>query len=76
MQSTLDSLLNTRANNFDKDTPSNLIPDPEQENLAGYYPLGVSRNFMYLTPELGERLSGENKVHAAWDEYNRVGKNT
>lgn len=66
---TLNSMLAFRADNFSKDTP---YPDPNntQVNMVN-----ISRNFIYMTPELGQYLHDHalSKVQEAVEEYNYLG---
>jgi outer membrane protein assembly factor BamB len=64
----LNRLLNLRATNFTKDSPFN-------DSFVDYRrSLNVSRNFMYLVPELADYLRDNvyDKVKEAVDEYNDV----
>jgi outer membrane protein assembly factor BamB len=72
-QSTLNSLLAKRAANFNKDTP---YTETNSNTEPAIYcrSLSVSRNFIYLVPELGSYLNSNAlaKVQTAVDEYNRI----
>lgn len=74
-RSTLNRLLSMRANNFTKDSPYGAIRCDAGGISADCYAksLNVSRNFMYMTPELANHLRANalSKVQAAVDEYNR-----
>jgi hypothetical protein len=65
-QSNLDSLYSNRVQNFSKDSP--------WTSGSNYKPFSVSRNFIFLVPEIGEELSKRIKpeVLSAMDEYNYV----
>ncbi len=69
IQAELNTLLASRANHFEKDTPW-------ESNNSNLYKrtLSVARNFMFLTPELGDYLHDNafNKVKEAVDEYNWI----
>jgi len=75
IRQTLDKLLNWRAEGFSKDTP---FPPKGPYNKAQPNShanrLNVSRNFIFLTPELGKHLRDKAlaKVKEAVEEYNRV----
>ncbi|MCL4366395.1 hypothetical protein M1437_04165, partial [Patescibacteria group bacterium] len=77
IQATYNHLLGLRTNNFSKDSPfwgiGGLVMSP---NLAYGANLNIARNFMYMTPELGESLNSiataSAKVKEAVDEYNYV----
>lgn len=64
-QTTLDRLLALRASAFNKDNPWG----PDSHN--GGQTLAVARNFIFLTPELGQYLHDHafDKVQVAFDEY-------
>jgi hypothetical protein len=70
----LDRLLALRAATFSKDTPYH--PSPSDPFGEGTYCriLTVSRNFMFLVPELADYLRGNalEKVRQAVQEYERV----
>lgn len=72
-QNTLNSLLSKRAVNFTKDASSKFY---ENGSVQYYYcrALNVSRNFMFLTPELADylRANALGKVSAALNEYEAV----
>ncbi len=72
-QATLNSLLSLRASMFTKDAPAKFY---ENGSVQHYYcrALNVSRNFMFLTPELADHLRANalGEVTAALDEYQRV----
>jgi len=65
-QSNLDSLYSDRQDNFAIDSPWTWA--------SNYKPFSVSRNFIFLVPEIGEELSKRIKpeVQSAMDEYNYV----
>ena len=67
----LDRLLALRASSFSKDVPDSYFLD---ENKYYCRALNVSRNFMYLVPELAQylRLNALGKVQEALVEYQRV----
>jgi hypothetical protein len=67
-QQTLDRLLSLRATNFNKDNPWG--PDSHNSNQS----FSVARNFLFMTPELGQYLRGHAlpKVQAAFDEYKDI----
>lgn len=72
MASELDRLLALRATSFSKDTP--FVGDDYEENKNTGRALSVSRNFMFLVPELGAYLR-ENallRVERAVEEYSVV----
>lgn len=66
-----DSLLNYRAQNFSKDT----YYSQPVESVYTHRVLNLSRNFIMLSPELGDYLNQNAlaKVTAAVNEYNDVG---
>ena len=72
-QTTLNSLLVKRAANFNKDTPYTATNSNTQPELY-CRSLSVSRNFIYLVPELGDYLHANAlaKVQTAVTEYNSV----
>jgi hypothetical protein len=65
-------LLDLRVNNFSKNTPYPPIGTGSNESYNNT--LAVARNFMFLTPELGEYLNQHvyNKVKNAVSEYTYV----
>jgi hypothetical protein len=65
-QSNLDSLYSNRVDNFTIDSP--------WTTGSNYKPFSVSRNFIFLVPEIGEELNSriKSKVQQAVDEYNYV----
>jgi uncharacterized repeat protein (TIGR01451 family) len=67
-RATLNRLLSLRVSSFARDIPGG--PEPKNKNQ----PLGVARNFIYLTPELGGYLHDHalSQVSAAVAEYERV----
>jgi len=76
VRGTLDRLLAWRTENFSKDTPfqpkgsyNKAQPNSHANRI------NVSRNFIFLTPELGQYLHDHTraKVSEALDEYDRVG---
>ena len=68
-QATLDQLMASRAANFNKDI-LNTSDTPNQY----FHVLSISRNFLYMTPELGQYLNANAsaKVQAAMQEYTRI----
>jgi len=76
VRDTLKKLLTWRAENFSKDTP---FPPKGPYNKAQPNShanrINLSRNFIFLTPELGQHLHdlALAKVQEAVEEYNRVG---
>lgn len=64
---TYNHLLNLRINSFSKDAPWGFDLDYRRA-------LSISRNFMFLTPELGDQLNANiySKVQTAVNEYNFV----
>jgi hypothetical protein len=76
IRSTLNHLLDLRASTFSKDSPYGPLRCDAGGISAACYSksLNVSRNFMFLTPELANYLHDNalNKVQEAVDEYNRV----
>jgi hypothetical protein len=66
-------LLAKRAANFNKDTPYTET-NSNTEPVIYCRSLSVSRNFIYLVPELGSYLNSNAlaKVQTAVDEYNRI----
>jgi hypothetical protein len=71
VQTTYSHLLDLRTTSFNKDTPYHGGPT----NSAGYNAtLAVARNFMFLTPELGQYLNQHilAQVQTALDEYQYV----
>jgi hypothetical protein len=66
-QATLDRLLALRVSAFEKDNPWG----PDFHNW--WQILAVARNFMFMTPELGQHLRDHalSKVQVAFDEYSR-----
>lgn len=71
---TYQQLLDLRVNNFSKDTPYLPIANESSSNASYNNTLAVSRNFMFLTPELGEYLNLhiKSQIQQAVDEYNYV----
>jgi hypothetical protein len=67
IQAQLVRLLNLRAATFTKDTPDTK-PSDDMNYCRG---LNISRNFFYLTPELGQQLHdlALDRVQGAVDEY-------
>jgi hypothetical protein len=67
-RATLNRLLSLRASAFAKDNPRG--PDAQYDGQI----LSVARNFMYMTPELGDylRANALAKVQTAYDEYSEV----
>jgi hypothetical protein len=65
-QSNLDSLYSNRVNNFSVDSP--------WTTASNYKPFSVSRNFIFLVPEIGAELNKRirSDVQSAMDEYNYV----
>lgn len=76
VRSELNRLLRLRASNFSKDSPFGAKKcDPASIDVDCYCKVtNVSRNFMFITPELGDylRANARTRVQAAVDEYNRV----
>ncbi len=72
-QATLNSLLAKRANTFSKDAPDRFFENGQPQY---YYcrALNVSRNFMFLTPELADYLqaNANGKVTTALNEYETI----
>lgn len=72
-QATLNSLLAKRANTFSKDAPDRFFENGQPQY---YYcrALNVSRNFMFLTPELADYLqqNASGKISAALNEYEAI----
>jgi outer membrane protein assembly factor BamB len=72
-QATLNTLLAKRVSNFNKDTP---YTESNSNTQPAVYcrSLSVSRNFIYMVPELGDYLHSNAlaRVQAAVDEYNRI----
>lgn len=67
----LQHLLDLRTNSFSVEPPNSYFEDSSKIYCRT---LNVSRNFMYLTPELGQYLHihASSKVQAAVSEYERV----
>ena len=68
-------LLDLRIYNFSKDTPyPPLGSDNDNWEMSYHNSLAVARNFMFLTPELGDYLNQHifSQVQEAVDEYNYV----
>ncbi|MGB5843248.1 MAG: hypothetical protein WBG94_02295 [Anaerolineales bacterium] len=65
-QSNLNSLYSNRVSNFSIDSP--------WTSGSNYKPLSVSRNFIFLVPEIGDELNKRIKsnVQSAMNEYNYV----
>jgi hypothetical protein len=65
----LDRLMRLRAETFSKDSPF-----PPDGWGGSYYELNLSRNFIYMVPELAEylRVNALAKVQAAMAEYERI----
>jgi hypothetical protein len=65
-QSNLNRLYSNRASNFSIDSP--------WTTGSNYKPFSVSRNFIFLVPEIGEQLNKtiKVKVQSAIDEYNYI----
>ena len=76
VRSELNRMLNLRRTNFNKDSPfGQLNCDPGNMSDSCYCKtMNVSRNFMYLVPELGDYLRANNlaQVQAAVNEYHTV----
>jgi hypothetical protein len=66
----LNRLRNLRVNTFSKDTPHTNVQNGYGRNF-----LNISRNFIWLTPELGNDLRAGRlaDVQRAYNEYNTVG---
>ena len=76
IRATLTRLLDWRAANFTKDTPFPTTgPYNKAQPNSHSNRINLSRNFIFLTPELGQYLGekAKAKVQEAVDEYNRVG---
>lgn len=76
VRAALEKMLAWRAENFSKDTPSpSTGPYNKAQPNSHLNRLNVSRNFIYLTPELARHLREKSpgKVREAVEEYNRVG---
>jgi hypothetical protein len=76
VRQTLDKLLARRAADFSKDTPfPSLGPYNKARPNSHANRLNLSRNFIYLTPELAGHLGQQAtpKVREAVEEYQRVG---
>ena len=73
VRSELDRLLERRAVQFSKEAPARGSA-PGYEGDAQLYTLNISRNFMYLVPELADYLHDHacDKVKEAVDEYTRI----
>jgi uncharacterized repeat protein (TIGR01451 family) len=72
-RATLNRLLSLRVSNFAKDNPWGPdLGNPNPRNI--HQSLSVARNFIFLTPELGQYLHDHafSKVKAALDEYETV----
>jgi len=71
IRSELNRLLSLRASNFSKDAPDIYFQDLGKFYCRG---LNISRNFMYLVPELSDYLREHaySKVYAAIVEYEQV----
>ena len=67
-------LLSLRVNNFSKDTPYAPIGATETAGVVYNNTLAVSRNFMFLTPELADYLNQNmnSKAQEAVNEYTYV----
>ncbi len=61
-------LLNLRIQTFDKDNPWGPDANHPEQTMA------IARNFMYMTPELGQYLHDHilSEIQAAFDEYERT----
>jgi outer membrane protein assembly factor BamB len=71
---TYQHLLDLRVNYFSKDSPYPSISGGDDWEMGYHNTLAVARNFMFLTPELGDYLSQHirSQVQGAVDEYNYV----
>ncbi len=69
VQNELNRLQNLRSTNFNKDTP--YVPGNGSYHLRT---MNISRNFIFMTPELGDYLnqSIRSRVQTAIDEYSRI----
>jgi hypothetical protein len=69
----LDQLLSERATNFSKDAPDKYFEGGAAQD-SYCRSLNVSRNFMFLVPELAQylRVNAMSKVQEALDEYQRI----
>jgi outer membrane protein assembly factor BamB len=67
-------MLSLRVNNFTKDTPYPPIGGGDTSGISYNNTLAVARNFMFLTPELGEYLNQHilSQVQSAVAEYSYV----
>jgi outer membrane protein assembly factor BamB len=72
VRSGYESLLDLRIDGFDKDTP--WYDDTSVFSFSYQRALSVARNFMFLTPELGDAMNGRilGQVQEAVDEYDTV----
>ncbi len=69
------NLLNLRVNAFSKDTPyPPLIPGSTDWEMSYHNSYAIARNFMFLTPELGDYLNQHiySQVETAVNEYHYV----
>lgn len=76
VQARYQAMLDLRVSSFAKDTPYSPIgaPDPSNWELSYQNALAIARNFMFLTPELGDYLYPRLgvQVQSAVDEYATV----
>ncbi len=75
IRATYEELLRLRIDGFDKDSPFPAIGSgAENWEMAYHNSLAVARNFMFLTPELGQILGDQiqQEVREAVDEYSYV----
>lgn len=70
MSSELTRLINLRVDNFSKNTPFTNVSNGYGRNFVN-----ISRNFIFLTPEIAAQLRQHKlpQVEAALDEYNNIG---
>jgi hypothetical protein len=71
VRDTLNHMLQFRVDNFSKDTP---FPDGDAGGHSHPNRVNISRNFIYMTPELGQYLRARalTQVQEAVDEYETV----
>ncbi|MBM3303143.1 MAG: hypothetical protein FJY85_24755, partial [Deltaproteobacteria bacterium] len=74
VRNTLNQMLQFRADNFSKDTPFSPLDGVGDQYDAHKNRLNISRNFIYLTPELAQYLRQHcsDEVQEAIHEYNCV----
>ncbi len=76
VRATLDNLLAWRAEHFAKDTPfPSTGPYNKAQPSSHANRINLSRNFIFLTPELAQHLRDHalDRVREAVEEYDRVG---